>query len=220
MCASGARGVAAGAPPEPKLSSPSFLPGVFTVGPGGHQKAAGSAACNQEAPIYLVLEPQGSERRAAERRGFVVLVSSNSTCTARSWSRGLGPPPAALAPAPAAPNGPRLTLGSREEARRGRRPGHCAAGAAGSCGCARPAPLPRLLGRAPCRDPRRTELRRTAANAGPRGSDAPRWQLSGSKEGVPLFATLGKAPLQPSPAPTHPHTPRRHRVAHLSPKSC
>lgn len=49
---------------------------------------------------------------------------------------------------------------------------------------------------------------------------APRWPLAGSGEGVPLFATLRKAPFRPARHPrTHQHQGAG-RVAHLSPKSC
>ncbi|KAK2105771.1 hypothetical protein P7K49_015285, partial [Saguinus oedipus] len=137
-----------------------------------------------------------------------------------AWSFSFPRQPRPPAPAPAAPSGPRLAPGPGEKARRGSRPGHCAAGA-WSCGRARPAPLPGLLGWAQLPGPRtRGALENRPLPEGPQrprlrapgwrpylAPGAPRCPLSGSKEGSLVLQHRAKRRFRPARHPrarTHP----------------
>lgn len=194
-------------------------------------EVTGKQLDRQLAPGKPLLSPGAPRKGKGERSGCLILVSSNSHCQALAGNRepGAGGSSSFL-PRPRSPPWVHGPPGPGEEARRGGRPGHCAAGAR-SRGLAGPAPLHGDLGRAPLAGPARAQPGKAGRSLRGRGapgsrlaprpsSRGPLWQLAGR---VPLFATLRRAPLQPSPAPTHPRThphPGAGRVAHLSPKSC
>ena len=240
MFACGGEGVPTGSarPPSPRAPAPPAPAArqlCAPVGPGGHRQTAGSAAGSPAGPCSV---RHGAPRKGkGGRRGYQALVGSNSAWQALAgrpepWLSPAAPAPS-LGPWPAAPSGPRLAWapGRRRAGAAGQDTALLAPGAAGAPG--RPqnpgnwsgAPLPRP---GPSETGRAGRSRRGhgAQSSGPEfrpGSRGTGWPFAGSGEGVPLFATPSKAPLQPGSVPTHPraHTlPGAGRVAHLSPKSC
>lgn len=175
------------APPEPGLSSLSCPPAVRDSPPGGHPNTAGSLAGILGGSCSV----PGPEEEMEGRVERLVQLSSDSACSALPGSQERWLSLEAPIPAPAAaPSSPCLALGSGEEARWGGRPGHCAAGA-GNCGRARPAPLPRLLGRTPLPRPRDTrDLGKPAASCGAVGLWSPSGRPTGPR--CAQLAAFGK----------------------------
>lgn len=157
------------------------------VRPGGHRQTAGSAAGSQEPPARR----RGPRQRKGGRRG--VRLRSLPTLSAR-----LSPKPSSPGPRPGCParraQRPAPRSQPREEARRGGRPGHCAAGAA-SLGC-------------PCADSGRAEPQGCELRTGP-ATRLPVHPVRRSRRvwGGPFICNTEESALQSGPAPTHPPAP-------------
>ena len=210
-------------PQSPSASRPSCPPAVRAR--RARRSPANSWIGSWESGRPLLSPPRGpekGERRAAWLSGFgwlqLRLASSRRETGALAFPGSPGPLPGPMARRAQRP-APRL--GPGEEARRGGRPGHCAAGA-GSRGCARPAPEPGKLERgapAPTRTLRDRESR--PLPAGPRGSElrtgvptrlqGHRLAVRGERRGGPFIRNTEQSAASArlgTHAPARPHAPR------------
>lgn len=193
VCVCGCRGCPPELPQSPSVSRPSCPPAVRA---GRAQRSPANSWMGSWEPGRPLLSPGAPRKGKGGRSGCLILVPSNSVFQALAGSRQPGagsrgsssflwqprPPPWVHGPP-----------GPGEEARRGGRPGHCAAGA-GSRGLAGPAPPHGELRRAPLAGPRRAQPGRAGRSLRGRGAPSsglaprpsswgPSWQLAGSGEG-------------------------------------
>lgn len=201
-------------PQSPSVSRPSCPPAV-------RARRARRSPANSWIGSWELGRPlpgPGAPRKGkGGQSGSWILVSSNSACQAPAGSRGPWLYPAASAPAlgprAAAPSGPILAPGPREEARRGGRPGHCAAGAGSLPGELRRASLPGPGGAEPGRAGR--SLRgRGAPSSGLAlrpGSQRTPLAARGEQSGGAFICNTKQSTASAQPgthAPTHPLAPR------------
>lgn len=165
-------------------------------------KQLGQQLSSYYTPVQGPQCPEEQTERLAEPLwgfGFLQLLGKASSGR-EGWWFSPAAPASASAPETAAPNGPQLVPGSREKARRGHGPVHCAAGVPSHEPRARLAS--RSLGQATPDSrsslPGRRNQRRAAAL---RGFGCTTRAASGRREAVPSFATVSSSPAQ------HPRTP-------------